>query len=1093
MALRMKIEFPPIFAIDQSWHGNSIRQLIQKSYSQEAGVEIYKKHRVKGYVLTTTSGELSPVLAITNQAKLPEEYSEILRVQAFDLADSQEITLEQSRAKWERHPSLSKILKPPIDYNQQHNTVIKSWRGTFTYLEEDSARQVKGLRSPQIGAVHAVQAHWAVHTDAATVVMPTGTGKTETMLSILVAEQCPRVLIIVPTDVLREQIANKFLTLGILKDFGIVKDSALYPIVGILKHRPKGVEEVDYFFEKCNVVVTTMAIAGSCSVELQQRMAHHGSHLFIDEAHHIAAPKWREFKQQFASKPILQFTATPFREDDEPVEGEVVFTYHLKKAQEEGYFKRIQFKPVNEFDPRKKDEAIAAKAVEQLRADYNLGHILMARVSSIPRAEEVFSIYQQYKEFNPVRIHTKLKENERKEIRKQILSRTARIIVCVDMLGEGFDMPELKIAAFHDIRKSLPITLQIAGRFTRARKDLGDPTFIANIADVEVKEEIQKLYTQDTDWNHLLSTASAEAIQEGTDSWEFLKGFEKFPEEIPLQSVRPTMSTVVYKTKCQNWEPDEFSKGLNGFEALDHVYHDTNRSKNTLVVVTAQKASLDWVRTAGIYTWIWELYVLYWDKEQHVLFIHGSSKSGFYKSLAVAVAGEDVEQIRGAQVFRCFSGINRLKLQNVGLLERLARLISYTMRAGSDIELALSEAQKQNTSKSNIFGAGYEDGKRTTVGCLYKGRIWSRRTANLWEFTKWCSAVGRKLLNENIDADDVLKGTLVAEVMVERPKKMPIGIEWPELIYRETEVAFGFRLGTSDPFPLFLTDINLVAPTEAGDLRFELRSNETRIEFIMELFEKAGAKDFRVSQVSSGDAHIIHRHNEQRVVDFFYEYPPIIWFADGSLLEGNSCYTLRKDHEPYPSDAIKAWDWAGINLQKESQGNAKDTASIQHRVIQELKKSPYDVIFDDHDSGEAADIVAIRAQEKALRVELYHCKSSQKATPGVRIEDLYEVCGQAQKSIHWMDRTTELFSHMLRRERRDGDADVVSRFEQGDDAMLQILRDKSRSMELQLHIFIVQPGLSKGNATKDQLQLLSATQNYLMETYKIPFGAVASP
>jgi hypothetical protein len=29
------------------------------------------------------------------------------------------------------------------------------------------------------------------------------------------------------------------------------------------------------------------------------------------------------------------------------------------------------------------------------------------------------------------------------------------------MLGEGFDLPELKIAAFHDIRKTLAVTLQL--------------------------------------------------------------------------------------------------------------------------------------------------------------------------------------------------------------------------------------------------------------------------------------------------------------------------------------------------------------------------------------------------------------------------------------------------------------------------------------------------------------------------------------------------------------------------------------------------------------------------------------------------------
>ena len=66
-------------------------------------------------------------------------------------------------------------------------------------------------------------------------------------------------------------------------------------------------------------------------------------------------------------------------------------------------------------------------------------------------------------------------------------------MVCVDMLGEGFDLPELKIAAFHDIRKTLAVTLQLAGRFTRKRPDLGNATFIANTADVNVQDELRNL------------------------------------------------------------------------------------------------------------------------------------------------------------------------------------------------------------------------------------------------------------------------------------------------------------------------------------------------------------------------------------------------------------------------------------------------------------------------------------------------------------------------------------------------------------------------------------------------------------------------
>jgi hypothetical protein len=44
-----------------------------------------------------------------------------------------------------------------------------------------------------------------------------------------------------------------------------------------------------------------------------------------------------------------------------------------------------------------------------------------------------------------------------------------------------------------------------------------------------------------------------------------------------------------------------------------------------------------------------------------------------------------------------------------------------------------------------------------------------------------------------------------------------------------------------------------------------------------------------------------------------------------------------------------------------------------------------------------------------------------------------------------------------------------------------------------LTIVVVQPGLWKANATHDQLQLLSITENYPLETYRIPIVVIASP
>ena len=39
---------------------------------------------------------------------------------------------------------------------------------------------------------------------------------------------------------------------------------------------------------------------------------------------------------------------------------------------------------------------------------------------------------------------------------------------------------------------------------------------------------------------------------------------------------------------------------------------------------------------------------------------------------------------------------------------------------------------------------------------------------------------------------------------------------------------------------------------------------------------------------------------------------------------------------------------------------------------------------------------------------------------------------------------------------------------------------------------MVQPGLSRSNATTEQLELISVTENYLMETYQLPFLFIAS-
>ena len=282
------------------------------------------------------------------------------------------------------------------------------------------------------------------------------------------------------------------------------------------------------------------------------------SHLFVDEAHHVAARTWTQVRDEFATKPVVQFTATPFREDGRRVDGEFIYTYPLKKAQAEGYFKPIRFEAVFGLDQPDADLAIAEKLGEVLQADLEAGlnHLAMARCQTIERAKYLHQIYStMFPEFRPVIVHSQQSIRERRANLAALRRFESRIIVCVDMLGEGFDLPELKIAGLHDPHKSIAVTIQFVGRFTRQDPRLGDATVIANTGVDDIDRSLAKLYAEDADWNALVEALSTAKIDRQVRRAEMFKGFVGDLSDIPLQTLEPKMNAVVYRTACDAWEP----------------------------------------------------------------------------------------------------------------------------------------------------------------------------------------------------------------------------------------------------------------------------------------------------------------------------------------------------------------------------------------------------------------------------------------------------------------------------------------------------------------------------------------------------------
>ncbi len=1011
---------------------------------------------------------------------------------------------ENGTGKWLSHRLLDQLNKAIHDKGWEVFTkqIASGWQHQFTYDKEqrDPSGTIlrPGLRPPQIGSLHAIGAHWSLHTEPATVVMPTGTGKTETMLATLVAHSPGTLLIVVPSKVLRNQTATKFLTLGLLRSLGNLEAESPNPVVGIITKRPR--DETDLtIFQKCNVVITTMsALAEASTSHLIPKIAGRVGTLIVDEAHHIGAASWSTFREHFSERPVLQFTATPYRRDGKLVDGKVIYDYPLDAAQRDGYFKKISFQPIYEIDQSTADQAIAKAAVTKLQDDDAAGfsHVVMARCSDIDRAKAVIEIYKGIApELNAVIVHSEA--GDPTTALDQLRSGQSRVVVCVNMLGEGFDLPQLKIAAVHDTHKSLAVLLQFTGRFTRtAGITIGDATVIANIADQEVSSALERLYSEDANWNQLLSEFSSEASRSHTELVEFLNSSQRLDEptenetvEISHHLLHPMLSTLTYEAGA--FRPKEFFKGLPKTMHVHRVW--LHEQSNTLYFVTRTEPTIKWTRSRELHDRQWDLFVLHYDSERGLLFLSSSDHDTDYDKMAKVVGATKI--ISGDVIFRTLGNINRLVFQNVGVKKHGRRNLRYALYTGADVAEALSISERAGSVKSNLSGSGWEDGEQVSIGCSYKGRVWAREPGTIPEFVNWCAKVGKKLQDQSIDTTQIIANVLIPEEVDVLPDKPPLSIEWPVEILHQSEERVILSSG-NETLPISMFDMKIVRFDVANSqLTFVISTEPDEIwgELILTV---GGADGFRVSRSSRTPVSITIGQLSMPIESYLSNYPPMVRFVDLSELDGNLLIRPQNTQEMiFPGERLEAWDWSGVDITKESiwKHGARRANSIQERTAQHFTDGGFEVVFDDDDAGEAADLICLKEEDEHIRLALIHCKFTQAATPGERVKDVVEVCSQAVRSAKWKGKFRDLSRHMIAREKRSANTGRSTRFFSGQVADLNKYLRISRFKPIKPEISIVQPGLSQSKITPDQTAVLASAYSYLKETIGADLDVVCSP
>lgn len=992
-------------------------------------------------------------------------------------------------------------LKHPLFQDRTPAEIATTWVDKFRFIKEDEQQNIKGLRPPQVGALYSILAHIQNADDKAIVVMPTGTGKTETMLATLISNCCKKLIVSVPSDSLRTQIAQKFVTLGLLKEYGIVDISCSNPIVGIVKSGFDTVQDLQNFVDKCNVVVSTMNLLTDFSTQQKGILNNSFSHFFVDEAHHSEAKTWKELISKFDKEKVFLFTATPYRNDGQSLQGKQIFNFSLRKAQEQKYYKKINYLPIREYNKDLADKKIAEKAVEQLREDRAVGfnHFIMARCKDKVRAKEVFEHYKDYAEFNPVLVYTGIAGlgNKIEAIKKGQHS----IIVCVNMLGEGFDLPNLKIAAVHDDKQSLPITLQFIGRFTRTSYDqLGNASFITNIANPPIHEELEQLYARNSDWNLLLPRLSANATQKELNIKAFLDNFDNLSDSIiPFQQINPAMSTLIFKCAVDTWYPSNWEAGFSGINGYEHVF--SRHSNDTLIIILGKIENVEWGRFETVQNLQWDLVVVHWDLRPNInrVFINTSIKGFSAISLMEAIFGTgNTTQISGMSVFRIFHNVNRVSLFNVGTRRGIGQDVTFQSYYGKGVQDGIRAIEQGTLIKNNIFGVGYKEGEKLSLGCSVKGKIWSYQRGNLDELTKWCRSIGEIVEDNTIDPNVVLKHTLAIEKLQQRPNVMPILIDWHPEMYENTESRYTININDTT-YDLSNLELNLLNPSVDinESLKFTVDTDEHSIQFEIEigLAQVTNEPYYKVNKLSNHTCTIKFGNKNENLVDFFQDTIPTIWFADGSQLFGNHFVKLKVQPDVISDDLIIADNWTNVDISKESQDIAPYIQdSIQFYFIEKIKDD-FQIIYDDDGKGEIADIIGINDSDTEIDIHLYHLKYAKNGAVSNDIDNFYQVCGQAEKSLKWKHKDgREFFSHLFKRKTKTLGGNTCSRIVKGtEDDLENLLNQAKWTKAMSFHIYIVQPSLSKANPSNDILLLLGNVQHYLSTVGNIELKVYSSP
>ena len=470
--------------------------------------------------------------------------------------------------------------------------------------------------------------------------------------------------------------------------------------------------------------------------------------------------------------------------------------------------------------------------------------------------------------------------------------------------------------------------------------------------------------------------------------------------------------------------------------------------------------------------------MVHYQMDTKLVFIYSQLKSELIYNAIINSFAISPQKIAKHEMNRVLGKLHEFEIFNSGMQNRFNESgESYRISAGTDVSEAIDPSTGKLYSAGHVFCKALSEENPITIGYSSGAKIWSSSYLFLKDYIRWCDLNGLKISNSEIKVK-----TNTNFDFLPIPKRLK---GYPSNIFMAD-----FSGNTYSNPPSVYLNQNKRIQELLIDSSIKIKKIENN--HIIVLFNLNGVEEEVICDINGNYSSCVSKifvsegRGKIKLSDYLNDYPLIYRTTDDVMIQGMEYTQGDPNGIIFNSDNIIPIKWiekyaTDISVEISNDKDNKNIQSIQETLQEILEENgDFEYIIYDHSTGEIADFITVLEKEYEFEITFYHVKKMGSKNYNSSVEDVYEVAGQAVKSIIWLKTKSILLDKIVQRRKSEHCIFIRGEYE---DFKKKI---KSQDKMIKGKVVIVQPAISKSNKMPNKIQeILAAATYYISNSGKV--------